>query len=46
VEGLLFASDTFRSRGVGVDRASRAGVTAVEDYLGRRLATFGDGWRY
>lgn len=46
VEGLYFASDTFRSRGVGVDRAARAAVTVVEDYLGRRLATFGDGWRY
>ncbi len=46
VEGLYFASDTFLSRGVGVDRAARAGLTCVEDYLGRRLATFGDGWRY
>jgi phytoene dehydrogenase-like protein len=46
VEGLYFASDTFRSRGVGVDRAARAGLTVVEDYLGRRLPTFGDGWRY
>jgi phytoene dehydrogenase-like protein len=46
VEGLYFASDTFRSRGIGVDRAARAGLTVVEDYLGRRLATFGDGWRY
>lgn len=46
VEGLYFASDTFRSRGIGVDRAARAALTVVEDYLGRRLATFGDGWRY
>ena len=46
VEGLYFASDTFRSRGVGVDRAARAGLTVTEDILGRRLATFGDGWRY
>jgi phytoene dehydrogenase-like protein len=46
VEGLYFASDTFRSRGIGVDRAARAGVTVAEDILGRRLATFGDGWRY
>jgi phytoene dehydrogenase-like protein len=46
VEGLYFASDTFLSRGVGVDRAARAGLTVVEDYLGRRLGTFGDGWRY
>jgi phytoene dehydrogenase-like protein len=46
VDGLYFASETFRSRGVGTDRAARAAVTVVEDYLGRRLATFGDGWRY
>jgi len=46
VDGLYFASDTFRSRGIGVDRAARAGVTVAEDILGRRLATFGDGWRY
>jgi len=44
VEGLYFASETFRSRGIGVDRASRAGLTVVEDYLGRRLPGFG--WRY
>ncbi|WP_219413522.1 FAD-dependent oxidoreductase [Pseudonocardia nigra] len=46
VEGLYFASETFRSRGIGTDRAARAALTCVEDYLGRRLATFGDGWRY
>lgn len=46
VEGLWFASETFRSRGIGTDRAARAALTVVEDYLGRRLVTFGDGWRY
>ena len=45
VEGLYFASETFRSRGIGVDRAARAGLTVVEDYLGRRLDG-GFGWRY
>jgi len=45
VEGLYFASETFRSRGIGVDRAARAGLTVVEDYLGRRLEG-GFGWRY
>jgi phytoene dehydrogenase-like protein len=44
VDGLYFASETFRSRGVGVDRAARAGLTVVEDILGRRLNGFG--WRY
>jgi hypothetical protein len=44
VDGLYFASETFRSRGVGVDRASRAGLTVTEDILGRKLPGFG--WRY
>ncbi|MHB1538914.1 MAG: phytoene desaturase family protein [Solirubrobacteraceae bacterium] len=45
VDGLYFASETFRSRGIGVDRAARAALTVVEDYLGRRLP--GDfGWHY
>lgn len=46
VEGLYFASETFRSRGIGTDRAARAALTCVEDYLGKRIPTFGDGWRY
>ena len=46
VEGLWFASETFRSRGIGVDRASRAGLTAAEDYLGKRLPGLEDSWRY
>jgi phytoene dehydrogenase-like protein len=45
VDGLYFASETFRSRGIGVDRAARAGLTVVEDYLGRRLDG-GFGWHY
>lgn len=46
IDGLYFASETFRSRGIGTDRAARAALTVVEHYLGRRLGTFGDGWRY
>jgi phytoene dehydrogenase-like protein len=46
IEGLWFASETFRSRGIGVDRASRAGLTAAEDYLGKRLPGFEESWRY
>ncbi len=46
VEGLWFASETFRSRGIGTDRAARAALTCVEDYLGQRIPTFGEGWRY
>ena len=46
VDGLYFASETFRSRGIGVDRAARAGLTVVEDFLGRRLAGFEETWRY
>jgi phytoene dehydrogenase-like protein len=46
VEGLYFASETFLSRGIGVDRAARAGLTVVEDILGRRLWPLEEGWRY
>lgn len=46
VEGLYFASESFRSRGIGVDRAARAGLTVAEDYLGRRLPEFAESWRY
>lgn len=46
VSGLYFASETFRSRGIGVDRAARAGLTCAEDILGRRLWPLDEGWRY
>lgn len=46
VDGLYFASETFRSRGIGVDRAARAALTTVEDYLGRRLPGLEETWRY
>lgn len=44
VEGLYFASETFRSRGIGVDRAARAGLTCAEKYLGRRIPEFKESW--
>lgn len=46
INGLYFASETFKSRGIGVDRAARAALTCVEDYLGRRLPGFEETWRY
>lgn len=46
VDGLFFASETFRSRGIGVDRAARAGLTVAEDILGARIPGFEDTWRY
>jgi hypothetical protein len=46
VDGLYFASETFKSRGIGVDRAARAALTCVEDYLGRRLSGYEETWRY
>jgi hypothetical protein len=46
VDGLYFASETFRSRGIGVDRAARAGLVVAEDILGRRLAGFEETHRY
>lgn len=44
VDGLYFASETFRSRGIGIDRAARAGLTCAEKVLGRRLPEFKDSW--
>lgn len=46
VEGLWFASETFRSRGIGVDRAARAGLVVAEDYLGKRLPGLDNTHRY
>jgi phytoene dehydrogenase-like protein len=46
IDGLYFASETFKSRGIGVDRAARAALTCVEDYLGGRLTGFEETWRY
>ena len=46
VDGLWFASETFQSRMIGTDRAARAALTVVEEILGRRLWSLGDGWRY
>ena len=46
VEGLYFASETFKSRGIGVDRAARAALTCVEDYLDRRLWPLEESYRY
>ncbi len=46
IPGLYFASETFKSRGIGVDRAARAALTCVEDYLGRRLDGYEETWRY
>jgi len=46
IDGLYFASETFKSRGIGVDRAARAALTCVEDYLGGRLPGYEETWRY
>lgn len=46
VEGLFFAGDTYKSRGIGVDRAARSGVTAAELALGKRVDGLEETWRY
>ncbi|MEE8601427.1 phytoene desaturase family protein [Euzebya tangerina] len=46
VEGLYFASETFKARGIGIDRAARVGLSAAEDILGRRLWPLEEGFRY
>jgi hypothetical protein len=46
IEGLWLSGDTTRSRGIGVDKAARTGITAAEAVLGRRLEAFADTIRY
>lgn len=46
VDGLWLTGDTTRSRGIGIDKAARTGITAAEGVLGRRLEFFADTVRY
>ena len=46
VDGLWLTGDTTRSRGVGIDKAARTGITAAEAVLGGRLPFFADTVRY
>ena len=43
---MSVTSETFQSRGIGIDRAARAGLSCVEDILGKRLWPLEEGWRY
>lgn len=45
IEGLFLAGETYKSRGIGTDRAARSAVTAAELILGRRITEL-TGWRY
>jgi phytoene dehydrogenase-like protein len=46
VEGLWLTGDTIRSRGIGIDKAARTGITAAEGMLGKRLRYFADTVHY
>jgi hypothetical protein len=46
IEGLWLTGDTTRSRGIGIDKAARTGITAAEGVLGGRLPFFADTIRY
>ncbi|MFC1823722.1 phytoene desaturase family protein [Thermodesulfobacteriota bacterium] len=46
IEGLYFAGDTYKSRGIGMDRAARAALTCAELILGKRLEGLENTWRY
>jgi phytoene dehydrogenase-like protein len=46
VDGLYLAGDTVRARGIGIDKAVRAGISAAEASLGRRLPAFADTVHY
>jgi len=40
VDGLYVVSDTFRSRGIGVDASARAAISVVERILGKKFPEF------
>jgi hypothetical protein len=46
IEGLWLTGDTTRSRGIGIDKAARSGITTAEGVLGQRLPAFADTVRY
>lgn len=46
IEGLWFAGDSYRARGIGVDKAARSGLTAAEGVLDRRIPYFANTWHY
>jgi len=46
VEGLYFAGDTYKSRGIGMDRAARSALTCVDMILGDRVEGLEHTWRY
>ena len=46
VKGLYCASDTFRTRGIGVDASARAAITAVERALGYKIPDFEKTFHY
>jgi phytoene dehydrogenase-like protein len=46
VKGLYFAGDTYKSRGIGIDRAARTGLTCAELILGERIEGLEKTWRY
>lgn len=46
IDGLYLTGDTTRSRGIGIDKAARSGISATEALLGERLDEFSDTVRY
>ena len=46
VESLYFVSDTFRGRGVGMDKVTRTALSVVERIQGEKIPFFENTWRY
>lgn len=46
IDGLFLTGDTVRSRGIGIDKAARSGITTAEAVLGARLPYFAGTVRY
>ena len=46
IEGLYFVSDTFRGRGIGIDKVARTALSCVERIQGKKIPFFENSWRY
>jgi len=46
IEGLYFVSDTFRGRGIGIDKVARTALSCVDRITGTKIPFLKDTWRY
>jgi len=46
IADLYFVSDTFRGRGIGIDKVARTALSCVERIQGKKIPFFENSWRY